>query len=188
MECPKCNTINPDDTDHCSKCGNALKKEGPTTKGPPRPTDVEYAKKYWERLDRLFYRTMKHAETAFKVNLGINLVVVGVGISLLAYSIYYSWINNLDVYSVAFGSLGVVTFISTFFFAPQRKIQRTVGDLTQIQIIYRSYCTFEEALSDWEWVHKDKGMTLNDLGEMNTQLAKMMQAATNSIEQVVGED
>jgi hypothetical protein len=183
MKCPHCGKENPADAKKCVEC------EYPLTKAQPeRPNDPDYTKRYWEKLDRLFYGTMKNAETAFKVNLGINLVVVGVGIVLLAYSMYYSWYNNLDIYSVGFGSLGVVTFIATFFFTTQKKIQRRVGDLTEIQIIYRSYCIFEEAVGDWERKHHDSDMTLKDLEEINVQLSKMMQSATNSIEQVIGED
>ena len=57
---------------------------------------------------------------AFRINIIINIIVVGVGIILLGYSIVYSWKNNLDVYSVAFGSLGVLNFIVTFYFTPKK--------------------------------------------------------------------
>jgi hypothetical protein len=190
MKCPKCGEENPDNALKCAACDYPFTKAPPPRPGidPSRPQDPDYAKRYWERLDQLFYDTLKNAEMAYKVNLIINLIVVAVGISLLAYSMYYSWFNNLDIYSVGFGALGVVTFITTFFITTQKKIQRRVGDLTQIQIVYRSYCLFEEAVGDWERKHSDADMTLQNLDEINAQLSKMMASATNSIEQVVGED
>lgn len=146
----------------------------------PRREDTEY----WKKMDDLFYRTIGHAERAFKVNIYINIVVVIVGIVLLAYSIVYNWINGLDVYSTAFGSLGVVAFISTFYFTPQRKIQRTVGDLTQIQMFYRSYYMQAEAINDWDYWNKEKA--LEQLEKMNKHLEELTMNATQNIEEFVG--
>jgi hypothetical protein len=55
----------------------------------------------------LFNRTLGYAESAFKTNRYINLVVVGVGIAILAYAIIYSALKSLDLYSTAFGTLTV---------------------------------------------------------------------------------
>ena len=119
----------------------------------------------------LFYRTIGHAEMAFKINVNINIVVVVVRIVLLTYSTLYSWVNSLDVYSTAFGSLGVMTFFTTFYLIPQRKIQKTVGDLAQIQMYYRTYFMQAEAINDWNYLHKEK--TLDELEKMNKQLEKL---------------
>ena len=149
----------------------------------PRERDF---REYWRRMDDLFYRTIGHAERAFKINVNINIIVVIVGIVLLTYSIIYSWMNGLDVYSTAFGSLGVVTFITTFYLTPQRKIQKTVGDLAQIQMYYRTYFMQAEAINDWDYWHKEK--TLDELDKMNKQLEKLTNNITQRIEEYVGKE
>lgn len=163
-------------------------KEGrpaePTKAVPERSHDEAHAKEYWEKMDNLFYRTVGHAEQAFRINVYINLVVVIVGIVLLGYSIVYSWINSLDLYSTAFGSLGVVNFIAVFYLTPQRKIQKTVGDLTQMQMLYRTYYNEVEALGDWDRMHPEK--TLDQLETMCTQLDRLTSNATEKIEKLIG--
>ena len=134
-----------------------------------RPNGNEPAKRYWAQMDALFYRTIGHAENAFKVNVYINIILVGVGLVLIGYSLLYSWINSLDIYSTAFGGLGILSFVATFFSTPQDKIQRTVGDLTQIQMFYRSYCLLWENIGDHQRIHKDS-MTLEELDALNSQL------------------
>jgi len=123
----------------------------------------------WRRLDSLFYRTIRHAETAFKVNLWINIVVVAIGVILVTYSISYSAIKGLDVYSTAFGTLGVVSFIATFFLGPQKNITKNVGDLTNIQLCYRTYCAQWEAVNDFVY-YRERNMTLDTLKEINSHL------------------
>jgi len=156
----------------------------PTKAMPERSHNEDYAKEYWEKMDNLFYRTVGHAEQAFRINVYINLVVVIVGIVLLGYSIIYSWINSLDLYSTAFGGLGVVNFIAVFYLTPQRKIQKTVGDLTQMQMLYRTYYTEVEAHGDWDRMHPEK--TLDQLETMCTQLDRLTSNATEKIEKLIG--
>lgn len=148
----------------------------------PRAHGVD--REYWRRLDDLFYRTVGHAERAFKINVIINLIVVGVGTALLTYSMAYSWVNSLDLYSTAFGSLGVISFIAVFYFTPQRKIQKTVGDLTQIQMFYRTYFMQAEAVNDWDYYNPKK--TLEQLEKMNKHLEELTNNITEKIEEFIG--
>ncbi len=138
----------------------------------------------WKRIDDLFYRTIGHAETAFKINLGINIIVVAVGITLIIYSIAYGWTKGLDIYTAAFGTLGVVSFVSTFYITPQRKIQETVGDLTQIQICYRTYAAQWEAINDYLYYH-EQSMSLADLKEINSQLEALTCKSVDLIEKYI---
>lgn len=139
---------------------------------------------YWKKWDDLFYRTIGHAEKAFRINVYINVIVVIVGIVLLAYSVIYSWINGLDVYSTLFGSLGVIDFIAIFYLTPQRKIQKTVGDLAQIQMFYRTYYMQAEAINDWDYYNSKK--TLDQLEKMNKHLEELTKNATEKIEELIG--
>ena len=141
-------------------------------------------KEYWERMDALFYRTISHAETAFKITLYINIIVVIIGIAIVTYSIVYGWTKGLDLYSTLFGTLGVATFVSTFYLAPQREIQKTVGDLTQIQIFYRTYYSQAETISDWANTHPD--MSLEEVEKLNKHLEDMTVDLAQKIQDLVG--
>jgi len=151
---------------------------------PSRLVDEEYARTYWVQLDDLFYRTIAHAERAFKINLNINIVLVIVGIVILAYSIIYSWYNSLDLYSTAFGTLGILDFVAIFYFSPQRNIQKTVGDLTQIQMFYRSYYIQIEYIIDWANLHQD--MTIEELEKWNNRVEEVTINITEKIEELIG--
>jgi len=136
-------------------------------------------------MDALFHRTIGHAERAFKINVNINIILVIVGLALIGYSFIYSWINSLDVYSTAFGGIGVLSFVATFFMTPQDRIQRTVGDLTQIQMCYRTYCMQWENLGDWQRDNRED-ITIEQLNDLNKQLEDFTIAMTGNIEAIIG--
>lgn len=98
---------------------------------PERPVTEEYAIQYYSRMDDLFDRTISKSEKVFETNKNINLIVVGVGVTLIAYSIVYGAINGLDLFSTAFGTLGAAEFIAVFWFSPQRKIQELIANLVK---------------------------------------------------------
>ena len=138
---------------------------------------------YWERIDNLFYSTVSHAETGFKINVLLNVIVAAVGLAILSYSIVYSWINGLDLYATAFGTLGVASFITLFYFSPQKKIQKTPGNLAQIQILYRTYCMQAEEVNDLCYRHNPK--TIEELEKINKHLAEMTNEICQKIENYV---
>ncbi len=152
---------------------------------PDRPNGIEDAKTYWSQIDAVFYRTIGHAEQSYRVNLYVNLLIVGAGCLLLIYSFSYSALRGIDVWSVAFGGLGIVSFLGSFFILPQQRIQKTVGDLTQIQIFYRTYCAQWENIMDWEKTNKDH-MTLQELESLNKQLEELTFETVKRIEEYVG--
>jgi hypothetical protein len=135
----------------------------------------------WRKIDALFYRTIGHAETAFKANLGISIAVVIIGIVLVGYAISYSWIKSLDLYSTAFGTLGVVSFIATFFLTPQKNIEESVGDLTQIQVCYRTYAAQWEAINDFLYYHEEN-MSMDELRRINLLLEELTFKIVEEIE------
>lgn len=148
--------------------------------------ESEYTKDFWEKMDRLFKRTISYAEKAFTLNTYVNYAVVITGIALVGYSILYSWLYELDLYSIAYGSLGVATFIATFYLNPQRRIQQLVSDLTQIQLFYRTYCIQWEHIADWQKENRNN-MTLEDLKSLNTQLEELTINIAAKIEEQIGE-
>jgi hypothetical protein len=150
-----------------------------------RQRDKDREDNYWQKIDRLFYGTIIHAETAFRINIILNIIVAGVGLSLLTYAIAYSWVYGLDLYATAFGSLGVASFVAIFYFTPQRKIQRTTGDLAQLQMLYRSYCMQAEEVNDLCFRYYPK--TIEELEKIDNHLTKLTIEICDKIEAVVGE-
>lgn len=152
----------------------------------PPHLESEYTKDFWEKMDRLFKRTMSYAEKTFTLNTYVNYAVLITGIALVAYSILYSWLYELDLYNITYGSLGVATFIATFYLNPQRRIQQLVSDLTQIQLFYRTYCIQWQHIADWQKENRDN-MTLDDLRNLNKQLEELTINIAAKIEEQIGD-
>jgi len=134
----------------------------------------------WEKIDELFCRALGYTERTFKINLYINLLTVAVGCVLVLYSISYGWLRVPDAYTAVLGTLRVFCVISNFYLTPQRKIQKTMGDLTQVHIFYRTYCAQRENIMDWAKENRD--MALEQLEALNKQLEERSRAAIEKIE------
>jgi hypothetical protein len=141
---------------------------------------------YWERIDNLFYSTIKRAELSFKINVSLNIIVAAVGLAILSYSMVYSWINGLDLYATAFGTLGVASFVALFYFSPQKKIQKTTGNLAQLQMLYRTYCMQAEEVNDLCYRHNPK--TIEELEKINKHLAEETYQICQKIEDYIEKD
>ena len=63
---------------------------------------------------------------------------------------------------------------------------KNIGDLVQMQMIYRSYVRCEEAVGDWDRETGKKG--LKDLEDMNAHLMEVSYEASRKIEALIGED
>jgi hypothetical protein len=77
-----------------------------------------------------------------------------------------------------------VNFIVTFYFTPQKKIQKTVGDLTQVQMFYRTYWSQVETILDWVRDNR-QGMNLEQLEKVNNQLENVTKYATEQVEELI---
>jgi hypothetical protein len=113
----------------------------------PKPTEAE-AKQYWKDMDNYFFTSINQSNLAYKTNLTINILVVIIGTILIAYSIIYSAWKGMDVYSVAFGGIGIVAFISTLFLTPQRYIHNALSTTTRMQIVVKTFEAIWEAAID----------------------------------------
>lgn len=140
---------------------------------------------FWKQFDDLIWRSCKIAERATRITFSINIVMVGAGIALLAYSMIYSWVNSLDIYSTGFGALGVATFVSIFFLSPQSKIAESSGDLAQLQMLYRTYI-IQTDLIQTRYHAREYDGTLGkmDLKEIE-ETSKLLEETTNNIVQKV---
>jgi len=152
---------------------------------PPQVTTTKDSKIFWEKMDDLFFETIGQAKMAFRINSYINIIIVIVGCALIGYSMLYSWTKGFDLYSTAFGTLGVVSFIATFFIQPQNLIQKNVGDLTQIQMCYRTYCIQWETVVDWER-NNEKTMKIEDIEKINRHILDITKELSQHVETMIG--
>lgn len=152
--------------------------------GPVRPP----VREFWAKVDNLFYATLRHAERAFLANVIVNLIVVALGVLLIVSALASSWMRGTDVFSVAFAGIGVVDLVAIFFVNPQKGIHKTIGNLVQIQIAYRTFLSQLESLSDYDYRQFALGnRTLEDVTKTNDALAKASLEAIQAIQKYIEE-
>jgi hypothetical protein len=101
------------------------------------------------RFEESMKDTIKTAKAYYETNRKINIIIVIVGIIFLANSIAYTWIKGVDYFSIFSGGLSIASFATLFFTKPQENITRALGNLAQIQMIYKAYCLQFDALLDF---------------------------------------
>jgi hypothetical protein len=145
----------------------------------------KYREKYYTQVDEMFFRTEGYAENAFRTNERINIVVVALGVVMILYAIAQSALRGADLSTVAFGGLGVADFFGLVFWTTQSKITETVGDLTQVQLIYRTYTHQVDAVLEWETESKGR-MDVATVQAIGDELEKRTLFALNEIEKLIG--
>jgi len=146
----------------------------------------DYYEKLWKDMDDLIFKSLERAENACRINFAINIVLVAIGVTLLVYAMAYSAIKGLDIYSTAFGSLGVITFVTVFFLTPQSKIEESAGDLAQLQILYRSYLNQLSIVNIPLNSPTSQSLRQKQLQEISTLLESITNNTVDEIEKLVG--
>jgi hypothetical protein len=77
----------------------------------------------------------------------MNVIMFAVGIGLFLFAAFYAVFSNEKIYSLVFGGLGTVTFISLFILTPMEKSQNALSNLVQVEISFMNY--FEQ-ITLWE--------------------------------------
>ncbi len=111
-------------------------------------------------------------------------MIVAVGVALVASSIANSWVKSTDVLSAGLATLGVGTFVLTFFLGPQSYITQGVNKLTRIQIIYRSYLLEIEALSDYDWYAEHSTSGPRPLSDVTATLAQWEDVTSKALQEL----
>ncbi|MBI2126479.1 MAG: hypothetical protein HYU02_04085 [Thaumarchaeota archaeon] len=146
---------------------------------------------YWEKMDALFYRTMEIAELSYRTNRMINLIIVAIGVILVANSIAYTWYKQTaDSWSLFSGGLGIVSFMSLFFTKPQTSINRALGNLTQLQMIYKAHARIFETISDYDYEkYEESGARdLSEIIQMDKELERATEAYVKLVEDYTEKD
>ena len=119
-------------------------------------------KEHLDRIDKASGGTVKTARSYYETNQKINIIIVAVGIVLLANSIVYTWHKqSADAWSLFSGGLGISSFAALFFTKPQENITKALGNLAQVQMIYKSYCLQFDTILDYHI--RNEQMSIDEL-------------------------
>ena len=103
----------------------------------------------------------------------------------LANSIAYSWIKGVDLFSLFSGGLSVASFATLFFTKPQENITKALGNLAQIQMIYKAYCLQFDALLDFHL--RQENASLDTICSMNSAVGTVADNAATRLEKLLCE-
>jgi len=136
------------------------------------PSEIRFPE---DALTSIFVEELRRVPNDLRINVFINILVVGIGCVLLVYSMAYSWVEGVNLFSAAFGSLGVVYFIALFYFRPQKGIAKAIGAMAQLQTLYQTYVIQVETISAWELNNPEK--TLDQV----ERITKLLEEFTNNM-------
>ncbi len=154
-------------------------------------------REHLDRIDRVSAGTVKIARSYYETNRKINIVIIAVGISLLANAVGYAWYTSYsggvttagagaNSWSIFSGGLGMTAFATLFFLKPQGNITKALGNLTQIQMICKSYCLqFDTIL---EYHVKNDLKNIHELNDMIITLQNNTSAAVKLIQSEIESD
>ncbi|MFZ0556528.1 MAG: hypothetical protein WAM26_14700 [Nitrososphaeraceae archaeon] len=154
-------------------------------------------REHLDRIDRVSAGTVKIARSYYETNRKINIVIIAVGISLLANAVGYAWYTSYsggvatagagaNLWSIFSGGLGMTAFATLFFLKPQGNITKALGNLTQIQMICKSYCLqFDTIL---EYHVKNDLKNIHELNDMIITLQNNTSAAVKLIQSEIESD
>ena len=162
-------------------------QQGRVSAERPRKSTKQQGSEFWARMDELRYRTLKKAESAYTINMLINVITVAIGVALFTTSIVLSWIQQANPSTVAFAVVGVADFVALFLVGPQRGIESSLANLNQIQMAYETFLFEFEALIDYNWEKYTQGnRSIEEITSMNRESEKVMTTAMDAIAKYIG--
>jgi len=91
--------------------------------------------------------TLGNAARTYKTISAMNVVMFAVGIMLFVFAAFYAAFSKEKIYSLIFGGLGTVSFITLFLLGSIEKSQNALSNLVQVEVSFMSY--FEQ-ITFWE--------------------------------------
>ena len=102
-------------------------------------------------MDRQFEDILNESKQAFKIKTVINITVVIIGIVLVGNSIVYTWLKGNDGWSLFSGGGGVGALVSLLFYKSQDAISKAVGNLSVIDMVFKSHYRAYESITDYDY-------------------------------------
>ena|SRR2546428_2022083 len=146
---------------------------------PPRNDDPTG---YWKRVDNMFYSTVGRAQTAFRVNIAINIIIVIVGLALVGVGLYSTIVKGADFSSLTFAGVGAADLVTTFFANPQKGVQKSLDNLASIQAAYQSYLVELEHWTDLQGqLNKAGQLTVDVTDNINEHISQLTEDTIKKI-------
>jgi hypothetical protein len=150
-------------------------------------------REHLDRIDRVSAGTVKIARSYYETNRKINIVIIAVGISLLANAIGYAWYTSYNgsvatagaaanSWSIFSGGLGMTAFATLFFIKPQGNITKALGNLTQIQMICKSYCLQFDTILEFHVKNE-----LKNIHELNGMISTLQNTTDTAVKLIQSE-
>jgi hypothetical protein len=151
------------------------------TKGEPADPISLATKEHMNRIDKASAETVKTARSYYQTKTKINIVIVVIGVVLLSNSIGYTWLKQSpNAMSIFLGGLGLASFATLFFTKPQENIAVALGNLSQIQMICKSYCLQFDTVLDYHIQHEPK--SIEEVVNIHTALQSLTHNAVNLVQ------
>ena len=114
---------------------------------------------------------------SFRINITINIILVGLGLFLIGNSVFYTWYRGVDPWGIFSGSIGIVSFIIIFFINSQSNVNKAIANLASILMIFKSHARLYEAVTDYDNRMNNPEMypkvrTIDELSQMSEILEK----------------
>jgi hypothetical protein len=133
-----------------------------------------------------FNDTMSKTKDNYYLNIGISILIIIFGTTLLSISIYRGiFFETFDPLSTIPAALGIGSFAALFFTNPQTKIRRILGDLGQMQMIYTNWS--QQAYSAYASLVLED-FTVTAMNTFQKKLAATTKEAVDAIETNIGND
>lgn len=103
---------------------------------------------FWEKQNKNYRSTMGKAKTAFTTIIIMNIAIFTIGVILLGNGIVSAHYNQdpQNYWPYVSGGLGAMSFFSAWFLRPQNYIAKAVGNLVQIDMIFKNHS------AEWEFI------------------------------------
>jgi hypothetical protein len=124
---------------------------------------------------------VKDATRAYNYIMIMYIVAFAVGIGLIVTSIVFA-AQGKTILAVAFGSVGFIDLITTFFFKPPMEIQNSRSNLTQLMIIITNW--FADLMNQNTYMSlKGQNITLEEMNTISDRLNNSTREMVQLIEE-----
>ncbi len=165
--------------------------------------DHKYWEQFWKSMDNNFFQSLKDVRLDMYIITSVNILLVAVGIAFFVNSIWLilfgknttapqntvSVVNTTappddSLYAgILSGALSIGTFVGIFFIKPQRYLTRALGNMAQIQLIYKSHLVVYLNMTRIYYDKiKDKNIPLDEMIAINKEFERATKCYLQMIE------
>jgi hypothetical protein len=142
-------------------------------------------KENWTSMQQVLEGVETASTHNYQLIIAINIAIVGAGIALLIFSIFYSWTSGDSLFGAITSGIAVADFVAVFLFNPQTRIRKVLGDKVQMQIIYRTW--MNQAVAAYANLIREN-YSAEAIDKFQEDLKKHGEDSVKAIESFIGND